>query len=364
MTVFILTLLLTQSPAKPAAWMVVPQTSLAKIDATPLRNVLLRLDKPPTGETLYIAYDAEGAGSLATLAQATTIKEAVGKVESVAREADLFFGADTQQIAAAHLPSGGRFDTVRAMQRLGLDKLGPALGGAKLVGKDGLHIDGLVSYPPPRSGFVEALGPAAAAVIPASAPASDGLLMASVRPSAVFNQANLAFAAASPVDQALFVTHLKGLESQLGKRFADDALGSTPRVWSFYERGREGAAVLEVADVGLVRAFLDRYVDALGALVPGSTVSRSKVGKRDVITATLPSKESIALAFDTNAIVVAPSSKALQAHFASKARGKVTNAGGNAIAWGAAVDGKGGASFVVRLENDGFKLVGDAKVKR
>jgi hypothetical protein len=180
----------------------------------------------------------------------------------------------------------------------------------------------------------------------------------------LFSQANLAFAAASPMDQALFFTHLKGLEAQLGKRFADDALGSTPRIWSFFERGHEGAAVLEVADVTLVKAFLDRYADALGALVPGTAVARSKIGKRDVITASLPSKESIAFAFDTNALVVAPSNKALQTHFASKARGKAITVGATAIAWGNAVDGKGNASFLVTLADEGFKLTGDAKVKR
>ncbi|HSI05381.1 MAG TPA: hypothetical protein VLC93_12930 [Myxococcota bacterium] len=364
MSALLLALFLTQSPAKPAAWTVVPQSSLAKIDATPLRNMLLRLDKPPTGDTLHIAYDTNGAATLATSAQETTIKEALGKVEPLAPQSDLFFGADVQQFAAAYMPTDGRFDTARALQRLGLDRLGLAAGGAKLTGKDGLHVDGLVTYPPPRSGLVEALGPSAPAVIPANAPSSDGVVMVSVRPSAFFNQANLAFAAASPVDQALFFTHLKGLESQLGKRFADDALGSTPRIWSFFERGREGAAVLEVADVGLVKAFLDRYAEAVGALVPGTAITRSKIGKRDVITATLPSKESVAFAFDTNALVVAPSTKALQAHFASKARGKATTVGPSAIAWGNAVDGKGGASFTVTLANEGFKLTGDAKVKR
>ena len=364
MSFFFVVLFLSQSPAKPAAWTVVPQTSLAKIDATPLRNMLLRMDKPPTGDTLHIAYDTNGAATLATAAQETTIKESLGKVEPVAPQSDVYFGADVQQFAAAYMPSDGRFDTARAMQRLGLDKLGLAAGGAKLVGKDSLHVEGLVTYPPPRSGFVEALGPSAPAVIPANTPSSDGVVMVSVRPSAVFNQANLAFAAASPVDQALFFTHLKGLESQLGKRFADDALGAAPRVWSFYERGQEGAAVLEVADVALVKGFLDRYADAVGALAPGTTVARSKIGKRDVITATLPSKESIAFAFDTNALVVAPSHKALQSHFASKARGKAVNVGPNAIAWGNAVEGKGVASFLVTLANEGFKLTGDAKVKR
>ena len=364
MSALFLALFLAQSPAKPAAWTVVPQSSLAKIDATPLRNMLLRMDKPPTGETLHIAYDTSGAATLASPAQQNTIKESLGKVEPLAPQSDLFFGADVQQFAAAYIPNDGRYDTARAMQRLGLDKLGAAVGGAKLVGKDSLHVEGLVSYPPPRSGFVEALGPSAPAVIPANAPSSEGVVMVSVRPSAVFNQLNLAFAAASPVDQALFFTHLKGLESQLGKRFADDALGTTPRVWAFYERGKEGAAVLEVADVALVKAFLDRYADAIGALAPGATVARTKIGKRDVVTATLPTKESVAFAFDTRALVVAPSNKALQAHFASKARGKATNVGSDAIAWGSAVDGKGVASFLVTLANDGFKLTGDAKVKR
>ncbi len=364
MTVLLLALFLTQSPAKPAGFVVVPQTSLAKIDGSPLRNLLLHLDKPPTGQTLYMAYDTRGSARLASAAEEVTIKDATAKnnVETLAPQADLFFGADLQQLASKYMPANGRFDVPRAMQRLGLDRLGLAVGGARLAGKDGLRVDGLVAYPPPRSGFVEALGPAMPAVIPASAPSSEGLIMASVRPSAVFNQANLAFAAASPVDQALFLTHLRGLESQLGKRFADDALGAGPRTWALYGRDAGDAAVLEVADVNLVKQFLERYAEALAALVPGSAVARSKIGKRDVITATLPSKETIAIAFDSKALVVAPSSKALQAHFAAKQRGKATTLDGNAIAWGKAIDGKSNATFAVTLVNDGFKLAADAKV--
>lgn len=366
MTVLLLALFLTQSPAKPAAFVVIPQTSLAKIDSSPLRSLLLHLDKPPTGETLYMAYDTRGASHLASSAEQVTIKDAMAKtnVETLASQADLFFGADVQQFASKHMPSNDRFDIPRAMQRLGLDRLGTAVGGARLVGKDSLHLDGLVAYPPPRSGFIEALGAAMPAVIPASAPSSDGVIMVSVRPSAVFNQANLAFAAASPMDQTLFITHLRGLESQLGKRFADDALGAGPRTWAFYERGSEGAAVLEVADVSLAKQFIDRYAEAAAALMPGTTVVRSKIGKRDVITATLPSKESIAFAFDTNALVVAPSTKALQAHFGAKQRGKATTLDGSAIAWGKAVDGRGNGTFTVTLTNEGFKLAADAKVVR
>jgi hypothetical protein len=247
------------------------------------------------------------------------------------------------------------------MQRIGLDKLAVAVGGAKLVGKGALHVDGIIPYPPPRTGFVEAIGPAGPAVVPAAIPRDAQLLvMVSVRPAAVFNQANLAFAAASPVDQALFFTHLRSLESQLNKRFADDALGVTPRVWSLYHRNQETISILEVADVALVRTFLERYADALQVLSPGAKIERTKVGKRDVIAVTVPGGGTLAIAFDAGTVVIGPSTNALTAHFSAKGR-KATTLAPSAVAWSTATSHTAEVTHILTLTNDGFHVASDAK---
>ena len=295
----------------------------------------------------------------------------------LAPNADVNFVVSAQQVLAA-LGVQSSQSWMRVIQRLGVDKVQDLVGGVTLAAPDRVLIDGLAGLPVPRSGFVEALGPPVDAVIPANVPTDVmNVGCVSVRPSAVFAQAVMGLAVGAPMEQTLFLTHLRGLESQLGKRFADDALGSAPRVWTVYRRGAEVVGILEVADTALVKRFLASYAEALTALLPGTRVDPSSIAGHDAITITLPSRASFAIAYDKSAVIVGTTSQALKTHFAGKLRSsKSAKSGGAAIAFGTGEDvtqqivpdayssHHDTAVWSIALTDAGFRLTGDVHAKK
>lgn len=279
--------------------------------------------------------------------------------------ADILFAANGAKVLSKLADDNG-LGSPRAMQRLGLDRVGEVTGGLTATDAKTATLDALASYPPPRSGFIEAFGPAIESVIPDWVPAEADVVRISARPSGVFNQANNAFAAADPVNQALFYTHLKGVESEMGKRFADDALGTAPKVWTVYTKGASTIAVLDVADVALVSKFIERYVSAIAAFAPNATVTRPTVGGQKGFAITIPGKGTFAIGFTKTSVVLAQDEKALSAHFAAK-KGKAQTLGGQAIACGITSNEltKGArATWTMILEDKGLRFSGQAKAKK
>lgn len=276
-------------------------------------------------------------------------------------QADILFAANAAKLLAKLADDAG-LSSPRAMQRLGLDRIGDLTGGLTATDAKNATLEALAAYPPPRSGFIEAFGPAIDSVIPEWVPADANVLRFSARPSAVFNQANNAFAAADPVNQTLFYTHLKGLEQELGKRFADDALGTTPKPWTLYTKGAQTVAVLEVADVSLVAKFLERYVSAIAAFAPNATVTRPPVGGQKAFSVVIPQKGTFAIGFTKSAVVLAPDDKALATHFATK-KGKPRALSGQSIACGVTTDEltRGArVTWTMNLEDKGLRFNGQA----
>ncbi|MBC7793391.1 MAG: hypothetical protein H7Z43_06770 [Clostridia bacterium] len=280
-------------------------------------------------------------------------------------DADILFAANAAKVLQK-LSDENRVSSPRAMQRLGFDKVGELIGGLTASDAKTATLTALALYAPPRSGFVEAFGPAMDSVIPDFVPADADVVRVSARPSGVFSQANNAFAAADPVNQALFYTHLKGLEQEMGKRFADDALGTVPKAWTMYTKGTSAIAVLEVADVALVVKFLERYAVVVSAFAPNATVTRPTVGGQKGFAVIMPGTGTFAVGFTKSAIVLAQDEKSLAAHFAGK-KGRAQTIGGSAIACGITSDTltKGArVTWTMALEDKGLRFDGQAKARK
>lgn len=285
--------------------------------------------------------------------------------QSLYPNADILFAGNGAKVLQ-HLAVENGFNYPRALQRLGFDRIGEVTGALVATDAKNATLEGLAAYPPPRSGFIEAFGPAIDSVIPDWVPADADVVRISARPSAVFNQVNNAAAAADPVNHALFYTHLKGLESELGKRFADDALGTAPKPWTVYQRGGQTIAVLEITDVALAAKFLERYVSAIAAFAPEAQVTRPTVGGQKAFAIVIPHKGTFAIGFTKTALVLAPDEKALAAHFAAK-KGKAVTLGGQGIACGITANTltkDTRATWTMQLEDKGLRFSGQAKAKK
>ena len=76
----------------------------------------------------------------------------------------------------------------------------------------------------------------------------------------------------------------------------------------------------------------------------------------------MPGRGTTVVAFDSAAIVIGPSVKALTAHFAAKGR-KSAPLAPAAIVWANATTHGAQATHVVTLTNEGFRVTSDGKVR-
>jgi hypothetical protein len=337
------------APAAVAGWLVAPKpASLAqRLRASPFRALAPSLAAAP-GEAPWIVtwaatpaleakvwQDPNSPPSAQPLAQDATYERLTSAGVDVAGRVDVprAYGALSRG------PRGAK--VVQTVRRLGLELLQEIVLEGRLTpgGTWESHAD--IGLPLPRRGIAAALGPPVSPVWPATVPKGAlGFTCASVLPGPLWQVLEAVAVALYPLELSLVRVQMDALEDSLRKRWADDILGTKPRLWTWYvaptkKGGPEPVWALEVADGLSAFTFVHEGLGMVSELTGGANAAPGQVqGAKTLVLRGREGRE-VHAAFRPDAIVLAQSGAALEAHLARRGKAApLPGAGGPSVAFG------------------------------
>ncbi len=132
-----------------------------------------------------------------------------------------------------------------------------------------------LAVPPPKKGLLEALAPAAPALLPPVKGLSTSRAL--IRPAQLLTTARLVMGYVSPLETALFETQLSTFDQRAGVRL-DAILGEAPQRLVAYElEDGSGVVELNLADAAGAARWCDALAQGLPQLAPGTTGQKTKL---------------------------------------------------------------------------------------